>query len=365
MCAIRFGVIGLSRGQSFVKACGAIGGATVTALYDIDLARAEHVAGQYGLRAFGDFDAFLAADIDAVVVASPLQYHAGHSIAALNAGKHVLSEVTACLTVDDARALVQAARSSNAIYMLSENYRYLDEVELLKRMHDERRFGELYYGEGEYIHDCQGLWFNDDASLTWRGRGFLGVYGTHSLGPLLYITGDRVAQVSALAVPGGKYDPRVTFPTMHLLQMVTDGGMTLRVRVDHVSRRPHQMAYYALQGTGGSYESWRGFGDQSKVWLEDEHEPSLFHAAARWHGLDEQAPRYIADRLAAPAEARHGGHGTSEYWLLHDFLATCRGERPATIDVYRGLDYTLPCIYAVESAAAHGAPITIPDPRTW
>jgi hypothetical protein len=146
---------------------------------------------------------------------------------------------------------------------------------------------------------------------------------------------------------------------MHLLHMVTDGGRTLRVRVDHVSRRPHQMAYYSLQGTAGSYEAWRGFGDQSKLWLEDEHTPT------RWHALNDQAPRYIGDRLNAPPEAHYGGHGTSEYWLLQDFLAACRGERPSPIDVYRGLDYTLPCIYAVESAAAHGAPITVPDPRTW
>ena len=362
---VRFGVIGMSRGQSFVKACQATGGASVTALYDIDFEKVQHVAGQFNLRAFDDFEGFLSSEIDAVVVASPLQYHAGQAIAALNAGKHVLSEVTACLTVDDARALVQAARASRAVYMLSENYRYMDEVELLKRMHDDGRFGELYFGEGEYIHDCQGLWFNEDGSLTWRGRGNLGVYGTHSLGPLLYITGDRVVQVSALAVPGGKYDPRVTFPTMHLLQMVTERGLTLRVRVDHISRRPHQMAYYALQGTRGCYEAWRGFGDQSKVWLEDEHEPSLFHAPAQWHPLDEQAPRYLSDRLQAPPEARLGGHGTSEYWLLRDFLEACRGERPAPIDVYRGLDYTLPCIYAAESATMGGTPMAVPDPRTW
>jgi predicted dehydrogenase len=249
--------------------------------------------------------------------------------------------------------------------MLAENYRYLDEVELVKRMHDDGRFGALYFGEGEYLHDCQGIYYDDDGNLAWRGEGFLGVYGTHSLGPLLYITGDRVAQVSALAVPGGKYDLRVTIPTMHLLQMVTDGGITLRVRVDHTSRRPHQMAYYALQGTRGCYEAWRGFGDQSKVWLEDEHEPSLFHATAQWHALAEQAPRYVPDRLAAPPEARSGGHGTSEYWLLQDFLGAVRGERPAPIDVYRALDYTLPCIYAAASAAAGGAPMAVPDPRGW
>lgn len=365
MDTIRFGVIGLGRGQSFVKVCRAVGGASVTALYDIDLPRAQAAAATIGARAFGDLEQFLNADIDAVAIASPLPFHAQQAVAALGAGKHVLSEVTACHTLDDARALVAAARSSKAVYMLAENYRYLDEVELLKRMAEEGRFGEIYYGEGEYLHDCQGLWFNPDGSLTWRGRGGLGVYCTHSLGPLLYILKDRVTSVSGLAVAGGKYDERVTIPTMHLMQMTTAGGRALRVRVDHVSWRPHQMAYYALQGNRGSYEAWRGLGDQSKVWLADEHEPSLFHAAAQWHALSDQAPRHIPDRLAAPPEARSGGHGTSEYWLLRDFLAAVHGEQPAPIDVYTGLDYTLPGIYAVQSAEAGGSAVTVDDPRLW
>ena len=362
---IRFGVIGLRRGRSFVRVCNVVGEATVTALYDIDAARVEGAAAELGVRAFTDYDAFLSADIDAVIIASPLPFHARQAVAALATGKHVLSEVTACHTLEDARALVAAARASDAIYMMAENYRYLDEVELLKRLHDAGRFGEVYYGEGEYLHDCRGLWRDEDGSLTWRGRGNLGVYITHSLGPLLYILADRATSVSALAVPGGKFDPEVDNPTMHLAHLTTTRGATLRVRVDHVSPRPHQMAYYALQGTIGAYEAWRGFGDESKVWLGDEHEPSLFHAPAEWHALADQAARTIPDRLAAPAEARLGGHGTSEYWLLHDFLAAARSEIASPIDVHTALDYTLPGICALESAKQGGTPITVPDSRDW
>jgi predicted dehydrogenase len=362
---IRFGVIGLRRGQSFVRVCKAVGGATVTAVYDVDTARLTQAAEAIGARPFDDLAAFLASDVDAVIAASPVHAHAAQAVAALDAGKHVLSEVTACLTLDEARELVRAARSNQAVYMMAENYRFLDEVELLKRLHDDGRFGEVYYGEGEYLHDCRDLWYGEDGRLTWRGRGHLGVYCTHSLGPLLYVTGDRVETVSALAVPGGKFDPQVGNPTMHLMQMVTTRGLTLRVRVDHVSPRPHQMAYYALQGTAGAAESWRGGGDESKVWLADEHEPSLGGGGAQWHPLAEQAPRYIPDRLAAPPEATLGGHGTSEYWLLRDFLAAVRGEAPAPIDVYRALDYTLPGVLAVASAAANGAPQTVPDPRAF
>jgi predicted dehydrogenase len=363
MADIRFGVIGLRRGRSFVRVCSAVGGASVTALFDIDRARVEQAATDVGARAFIDLDSFLAADIDAVVIASPIPFHTRQAVAALTAGKHVLSEVTACATWDEARALIHAVRSRGAIYMLAENYRYLDEVELVKRLNDAGRFGDVYYGEGEYIHDCRELWYNDDGSLTWRGRGELGVYCTHSLGPLLYITGDRVTVVSALSVRGGRFDPAVTKPTMHSMHCTTQGGALLRIRVDHVSPRPGRHAFYAIQGGHGCYESHHGFGDTSKVWLDDEHEPSLFDAPARWHPLSEQVTRYIPERLAAPPQAGSGGHGTSEYWMLRDFLAAVRGEIPTPIDVYRALDYSLPGICAAESAALGGSPVMVPDPR--
>jgi predicted dehydrogenase len=366
MDTVRFGVIGMGRGRSFMRVCDVVGGAQVTALFDIDLARAQTAAAEIGALAFDDLDAFLAGPIDAVVVASPVPFHAQQAVRALQAGKHVLSEVTACHTMEDAKELVAATHTSDAVYMLSENYRYLDEIELLKRLNDDGRFGDIYYAEGEYLHDCSDLWYNTDGSLTWRGKGLLSVYCTHSLGPLIYITGDRVTTVSALAVPGGKFDPRVQHPTMHLMQMETEGGRIFRVRVDHVSPRPHQMAYYALQGTHGSYEAWRGGGDTSKIWLEDEHEPSVVGGhGAQWHPLVPYAARYTPDRLAAPPEARHGGHGTSEYWLLQEFLQACHGERPSPIDVHTALDYTLPGVCAAESAAAHGAPVVVPDTRSW
>lgn len=366
METIRFGVIGLRRGQSLVRACQAVGGAAVTAVYDLDEQTGHATAQTIGASFYHDFDAFLAADFDAVVVASPVPFHARQSIAALDAGKHVLSEVIACHTLEDARALVQAARRSPAIYMLAENCCYYDDIELVKRLVDAGRFGDVYYGEGDYVHDCRRLFYTPDGRLTWRGRGELSVYITHGLGPLLYITGDRITQVSAVAVPGGKFDPQVTLPTMHLIHMTTAAGRTFRSRVDYVSPRPHESTtFFSLQGTRGSYESIRGLGDQAKVWLEDEHGPSGEKPPAAWHPLQKQMPNYLDDRLTVGADAYTGGHGMTEYWMLRDFLAAVRGEKRSPIDVYTGLDYTLPGICAITSAEQQGAPITVEDPRSW
>jgi hypothetical protein len=128
------------------------------------------------------------------------------------------------------------------------------------------------------------------------------------------------------------------------------------------------MTYYSLQGTAGAYEARRGLGDQAKVWLQAEHEPSRVGSRdgapiAAWHSLADCAPKYIPDRLAAGEEARAGGHGNSEYWLLKDFFAAVRGGHASPIDVFRGLDYTVPGLCAVLSAERGGEAVDVPDFR--
>ncbi len=359
--------VGTARGDAFIRLLAHFQEAAVTAVYDIRPENAERAAAAAGARAFTDLEPFLDSGLDAVIICSPVKFHAEQAAAALGRGIHVLSEVTAAHSLEAARALAQAAEGSSAHYMLAENYRYLDEIELIKRMLADGRFGEPYFAEAEYVHDCKDLWRDADGGVTWRGewRGApgYGVYCTHSLGPLLYLLEDRVTQVAALANDISLLAPELSGHFNFYMLMRTAADRTLRVRVDTVSPRPHAAAYYSLQGTAGAYEGARGLGDQAKVWLADEHEPSHVYGSANWHPLWDYAQRYLADRLAAPAQARAGGHGATEYWMLKDFFAAVREGAPPAIDVYRALDYTVPGICALESIAQGGAPIPVPDFR--
>ena len=69
------------------------------------------------------------------------------------------------------------------------------------------------------------------------------------------------------------------------------------------------------------------------------------------------------DVAQVPAEARRGGHGTLEYLMVQDFMASIRDDRPPPIDIYAALDMTLPGLYAYQSALQGGAPVAIPDWR--
>jgi len=366
---IKFGVIGgvhkgtgTSRGRGFIRMLQVLG-ARVTAVYDVVRENAERaVELAPGASAFTDFDAFLESGIEAAAICSPVHVHAEQAVTCLERGIHVLSEVPSASTLEDARALVRAAEKGSARYMLAENYRYLDDVELVKRMVEDGRFGELYFAEGAYVHDCKDLWRQADGSLTWRGKGLLGVYCTHSLGPVLYYLDDRVRSVACLANPSELYDPDIHQQGNHVMLMQTTKGRTVLVRVDHMSSRPHDARYYSLQGTGGAYQVVSG---QPMVWLAEDHEESHVGGGAAWHPLKEYAQRYTPERLAVGEEARRGGHGTSEYWMVQDFLRSIEEGSSPAIDVHMAMDYTVPGILAAQSAEQGGAMLPVPDSRSW
>src|SRR5205823_624368 len=117
---------------------------------------------------FQSYDDMLASQVDAVVVATPMQLHVPHAIAALESGRHVLSEVTAGVSLAQCRDLVAAVRSSRRIYMLGENYCYSKAAMLVGELARRGLFGELYYAEGAYLHDCHHVQYDLEGRPTWR-----------------------------------------------------------------------------------------------------------------------------------------------------------------------------------------------------
>jgi len=365
---VRLGIVGCRRGGSFASVSPAVAGVRVTALMDPDQDAARRLAEGAGIQViFTDFERFLdEAPVDAVVIASPVPLHAEQSMIALDRGIHVLCEVPACDCLADARALADAGDRSEALYMLAENSCYMDEPVLVRRMARAGCFGDLLYGEAEYLHDCRDLWRDAAGRLTWRAQtlGKKTMYITHSLGPILEVFDDRVVALSSLAYGSAAvYDPEVDIPVGHVVALETAGGAALKVRIDNVAPRP-SAHFYLVQGTAGAYESARGLGDRAKVWLASDHDESHVYHSAHWHDLmEEYAQEYIPERLALSDEAKKGGHGASEYWMLQDFVRCVREGTPSPIDVYRGLDYTVPGIVALQSAEQGGLLHQVPDFR--
>src|SRR5881394_1107146 len=165
---LRIGIVGAAgRGGSFRTILEPVG-ARVYAVCDTRAEMLDQVRERFGAaEAYADYDEMLEkSDLDAVVIGTPMQLHASQSIAALKRGVHVLSEVTAGVSVEECQSLVRAASASKAVYMMAENYTYMRPNVLVRELARKGLFGELYYAEGEYIHELKQL----NEQTPWRRK---------------------------------------------------------------------------------------------------------------------------------------------------------------------------------------------------
>ena len=359
MGAPRVGIVG-RRAASAVPGLLAAG-AELAAVCELDpetLTRLGDALGVPPERRFQRYEDLLASGVDAVAIGTPMPLHAAQSIAALDAGKHVLCEVTAAVSLPECRALLAAVRRCGRVYMMAENYCYLRQNVLVTQLVREGAFGDCYYAEGEYVHDVKALHHDPDGAPTWRARWQVGVngctYGTHSLGPVMRWLGDeRIASVSCLG-SGVHTDPGHPMEDSVLMLCKLASGRLIRIRLDMMSNRPHAATNYTLQGTAGCYEAARAQGERDRIWLRSLGEP-------RWHDLEELSDRLPAWYGEGAALAAGSGHGGGDFFVGWDFARACRGEIPSPVPVGDAVAWTVAGLRSQESIARGGTPVPVPS----
>ncbi len=385
---IRCGVIGTGRrGTGLLRGVLRMPDVRVTALCDVKAAHLERgrdlvvAAGQpkppgYGDKGPLDYRRMLERkDLDAVIVATPMQDHAVMSIDAMRAGKAVLSEVAAAVTMDECWGLVRAAEETGRLYMLAENACYFRNLLMVLNMVRKGLFGRMTYGECGYVHDCRFLHFEADGSLSWRGklaRDHIGNwYPTHAIGPVAQWMGinktDRFVSLVAMASPPvgahrdavkrfGPDSPQAKIPfstgdsVTTLIQ--TASGAVIDLRCDTLSGRPHRTTtYHTIQGETGSYRSLTG-----DVWIESRSK------AYKWESLDQYAEEFD-HRLWREWEqqAKGSGHGGVDFFVMKEFLGAVRNNTPSPIDAYDAAAWSCIVPLSAESIRKGNARVEIPD----
>jgi predicted dehydrogenase len=363
---IKIGIVGAcGRGSSFKPACDALG-LRVAAVCDRNAEALPQAARELGAEAlFTDYETMLdKGGLDAVIVGTPMHLHARQSIQALERNLHVLSEVTAGVSITECRDLVRAASQSRGIYMMAENYTYMRENAVVRTLVEQGLFGTPYYAEGEYLHEIKEYC----EKTPWRRKWQMGIDGityiTHSLGPILqWFPGERVT--SLCCVGAGQRHRDAKGELLHQASPVMIGRMSkgglVKIRVDLVSDRPHAITNYQLQGTDGCCESARAPGERDRIWLR-----SRAPDGHTWQPLsdlvDEFTPESWKPHLAAAA---HAGHGGGDFFELLDFADAIHGRRTTPIGIHEAMDMTLPGLISQESIAANGQWLDVPDSRTW
>ncbi|RAV20989.1 hypothetical protein DQG23_12945 [Paenibacillus contaminans] len=371
---IKVGIAG-ARGLSNIEGFQAIPDVEVVALCDLHEGLLKEQSARFNIpRTYRIYEDMLESDLDAVVVATPMQVHFQQTVQALEAGKHVMSEVTAGVTMDELWWLKEAAERSGKVYMMAENYCYIPQNQQIAEMVRQGLFGDIYFGEGEYLHDIKHLasGYNRQvpgdqtgaSKTSWRNYWQLGkrgsFYPTHSLGPVMqWFEGDRIKSVSTFGT-GWHTAPqfRQEDTTITLCQL--ESGKLIKLRLDCISNRPHNAAYYTLQGTKGCYEAPRGLGDEHKIYLKSEGDHS---DSAAWRPLSDFR-EYLPKRYReASEEQKSAGHYGGDFFIVQDFIDAVRNGTKPPIDVYDACEWTAVALLSELSVMNGGRQMEMPDFR--
>ncbi len=116
------------------------------AVCDILSQRARDLADQYNCRPFDNLSDLLrsAPEVDVVAICTPNGLHAEHTIASLEAGKHVLCEKPMALSVKDCREMVNTAKRTGKNLMIVKQNRFNPPVMALKQLLDENKLGKIF-----------------------------------------------------------------------------------------------------------------------------------------------------------------------------------------------------------------------------
>jgi len=169
-----------------------------------DAAKTQAAAEKFGwAEASADWrDVVAREDVDLVDICSSGDSHAEIAIAALTAGKHVLCEKPLANTVEEARAMAEAARAAaerGVRSMVGFSYRRVPALAFARQLVRSGRIGEVRQARAAYLQD----WLVDEnGPMTWRldkklaGSGSLGDIGAHAVDAVQFITGQSVERVS-------------------------------------------------------------------------------------------------------------------------------------------------------------------------
>ena len=360
---VRVGVMGAGRGSTMIHQLLNRDDAELVAVcdfYEPSLKGVRQKAEQYGVSValYTSFEDFLDhPGMDAVVLANFANAHAPFAIRCLEKGKHVMSEVLPVQTMKEAVDLIETVERTGKIYAYAENYCYMHAPKEMRKLYREGKIGTFEYGEGEYMHNCEPGWHNlTRADPThWRNTMYATYYCTHSLGPLIHISGLRPVSVTAFEMP-------------HNERMMRMGALAGNAAVEIVTLE-NGAILKSLHGVGCSRNSvWYSiYGSEGR--LESAREDVMNGGVtALYTNLTERnpnsLPRMYYPRDEFSEKAGESGHGGSDFYTTYNFIAKILGYPDADIvDVYEALDMFLPGLLGYRSILNGGVPVAIPNLR--
>src|SRR5690606_8822344 len=152
----------------------------IIAVCDIVADRVNETASKYGAKAYTSYEELLAnPEVEAVSVCTPNYLHAPISIAALQAGKHVLCEKPMATSREEAIEMIEAAKKNNKKLMIAHNQRFVASHQKAKELIASGDLGKIYSFRTAFGHGGPEGW-SADGKHSWffkKNEAFIGAMG--------------------------------------------------------------------------------------------------------------------------------------------------------------------------------------------
>jgi predicted dehydrogenase len=198
----KLGIIGTGWGARVQVPAFRDAGFDVAGIAGRDHEKTSRIAAELGVRPFDDWRALIAdPSLDLISVVTPPHEHLAMATAALEAGKHLLSEKPMALNVAEAEALVATAKKHpNQLALIDHELRFLPAWREARAK--ARELGEVQYAEVRYSSPGRGdrtrewNWWSDAE----RGGGIWGAVGSHLVDTLRFLGNEIVAVQATLGI---------------------------------------------------------------------------------------------------------------------------------------------------------------------
>ena len=339
---VRFGVVGAGLWGSFhCKTLSAIEGAELAAVCDLDPARVADMQKQFGAgKTYTDYKQLLAdPDIDAVTVATPDFAHGDIVLAAIQAGKHVMSEKPLATTLREVEAIAAAADRAGVKVMVDFHNRVNPAIVAAREAIAAGEIGTPLHASAKLSNTV----FVPYDLLSWAGRSSaLWFLGSHSLDALRFIMGAEVKRVQAMVRRGYLKSNGVDTADVHLSILEFDNGAIAQMENSWVL--PRDMP--------GVVDFRMEFIGEKGAIQTDTAQNSAF---SKYTGAGRRAHDLLG--VTPAAGGRIGGFVME---AIARFIDSVADGAPLLADAQDGLRVTR-VLTAIEEAAATGKIITLAD----
>jgi predicted dehydrogenase len=366
---VRIAVVGLGFGAEFIPIHQRHPNAELVAICQRSEDKLNQVGDAYGVeRRYTSYADLLAdKEIDAVHINSPIPDHAPMSLAALEAGKHVMCTVPMATTVEDCKKIVDLAEKTGLKYMMAETVVYAREFLFVKQMADAGELGDIQFLQASHQQDMDG-WPD-----YWPGLPPMH-YATHCVGPCLALQRLDAEEVSCF----GSGEIRE--------ELISRYGSPFAIESAHVKLRASKVVARVIRSlfdTARQYrESFDVYGSKKSFeWQLCEGEEPVIHTAKKpepeiparvavpdfAHLLPEPIQRFTTGGVYDADDHQHlsftqgGGHGGSHPHLVHEFVTALVEGRDPYPNARQSANWTCTGLLAHESAMDGGAIKKLPE----